>query len=98
MNLVSYDFTLCIVLEVAVALKTTLDELPELGSEGFMIVQMMDAESRSRSFAGVSWANAFLRRSDATLFKVTDVCDSLFILKIFIVFSWGKYILLFDKN
>ena len=63
--LVALDLALGVVLEVAVALEAALDESAELGGEGVVVEEVVDAQAREGGLAGVCWADALLGGSDA---------------------------------
>jgi hypothetical protein len=58
---------------MAITLKTAFDERAELGGERVMIIQMMHAHARPRSFRGVCWANTFLSCADAIQTVISSI-------------------------
>ena len=64
-DLISKDFALCIIFKVAVPLKSSLHDLPELGHKRVMVEQVMDAQARPRRLAGIRRADSLLDGPDA---------------------------------
>ena len=65
--LVALDLALGVVLEVAVALEAALNEAAELGGEGVVVEEVVDAQAGAGGLAGVCWADALLGGADAEL-------------------------------
>jgi len=64
-HLVPKDLAFGVVVEGAIALEPAFNELPELSSEGIMVEEMINTQSRSRSFPRVSWTDAPLCGANA---------------------------------
>lgn len=62
--LVTNDFRFSVILKVTIPLKATFNKRPELLFKEREVVQVMNAQTGSRSFGAVSWANAFLGCAD----------------------------------
>ena len=52
---------------MAVALEAALDEAAELGGEGVVVEEVVDAQAGAGGLAGVCWADALLGGADAEL-------------------------------
>ena len=64
-HLVANDLAFGVVLKVAVALESALDDLTELGCKGLVIEQMVHAQARARRLGGVRRTNTLLGCADA---------------------------------
>ena len=61
LDLIPQNLLFGVVVEMAVALETTLHYLPELLRKHVVIEQMVDTESRARGFSRIRWTYPFLR-------------------------------------
>lgn len=50
---------------MTVTFETTFDDMTEFGCEVGMVEEVVDAKTRTGSFAGIGWTDTFLRGSDA---------------------------------